>query len=68
MTLPDLAWLNSIPLIGDKLYSGWHNLLDMGGSAIWQSTPLCRHHHHMVCRSGGAYRSLYAALCPDAAV
>jgi predicted PurR-regulated permease PerM len=34
LTLPDLAWLNSIPLIGDKLYSGWHNLLEMGGAAI----------------------------------
>lgn len=34
MTLPDLAWLNSIPLVGAKLYAGWHNLLDMGGAAI----------------------------------
>ncbi|MCS2147466.1 AI-2E family transporter YdiK [Scandinavium manionii] len=31
---PDLAWLNSIPLVGSKLYAGWHSLLDMGGSAI----------------------------------
>ncbi len=30
MTLPDLAWLNTIPVIGAKLYAGWHNLLDMG--------------------------------------
>jgi predicted PurR-regulated permease PerM len=34
MTVPDLAWLNSIPLVGTKLYSGWHSLLEMGGSAI----------------------------------
>ena len=34
MTLPDLAWLNTIPVIGAKLYAGWHNLLDMGGTAI----------------------------------
>ncbi|SFT60895.1 Predicted PurR-regulated permease PerM [Kosakonia arachidis] len=34
MSPPDLAWLHSIPLVGEKLYSGWHNLLDMGGSAI----------------------------------
>jgi predicted PurR-regulated permease PerM len=34
VTLPDFAWLNSVPLIGDKLYTGWHSLLDMGGSAI----------------------------------
>lgn len=34
MTLPDLAWLNSIPVVGAKLYSGWHSLLEMGGSAL----------------------------------
>lgn len=34
VTLPDFAWLNSIPLIGDKLYSAWHSLLEMGGAAI----------------------------------
>lgn len=31
---PDLSWLHAIPLVGDKLYTGWHSLLDMGGSAI----------------------------------
>ncbi|WP_050393881.1 AI-2E family transporter YdiK, partial [Salmonella enterica] len=25
---------NNIPLVGAKLYAGWHSLLDMGGSAI----------------------------------
>lgn len=34
MTLPDLNWLNSIPVVGARLYTGWHNLLDMGGAAI----------------------------------
>ncbi|EPH3061115.1 AI-2E family transporter YdiK [Klebsiella aerogenes] len=34
VTLPDFAWLNSIPLFGDKLYSAWHSLLEMGGAAI----------------------------------
>ncbi|MND60371.1 putative inner membrane protein [compost metagenome] len=34
MSIPDLAWLNSVPMIGAKLYSGWHSLLEMGGSAI----------------------------------
>ncbi|WP_194205837.1 AI-2E family transporter YdiK [Superficieibacter sp. 1612_C1] len=34
MTLPDLNWLNSIPMVGERLYTGWHNLLDMGGTAI----------------------------------
>lgn len=34
VTLPDFAWLNGVPLVGDKLYSAWHGLLDMGGSAI----------------------------------
>ncbi|MFW0767817.1 AI-2E family transporter YdiK [Trabulsiella odontotermitis] len=33
-TLPDFAWLNSIPFIGAKLYGAWHSLLDMGGTAI----------------------------------
>ncbi|MDR8231317.1 AI-2E family transporter YdiK, partial [Acinetobacter baumannii] len=28
VTLPDFAWLNSVPLVGDKLYSAWHGLLD----------------------------------------
>lgn len=37
MTLPDLAWLNTIPVIGAKLYAGWHNLLDMGGTALVQA-------------------------------
>ncbi|MDF7680806.1 AI-2E family transporter YdiK [Enterobacteriaceae bacterium ESL0689] len=31
---PDLAWLKSIPLFGDNLYSAWHNLLDLGGATI----------------------------------
>lgn len=34
LTPPDLAWLNSIPVVGAKLYSGWHGLLEMGGSAL----------------------------------
>lgn len=34
LTPPDLQWLNSIPLIGAKLYGAWHSLLDMGGAAI----------------------------------
>ena len=34
MTLPDLNWLNSIPLVGERPYAGWHSLLEMGGSAI----------------------------------
>ena len=25
MTLPDLAWLNTIPVIGAKLYAGWQD-------------------------------------------
>lgn len=34
MTVPDLAWLHSIPLVGERLYGAWHSLLEMGGSAI----------------------------------
>ena len=40
MTLPDLAWLNTIPVIGAKLYAGWHNLLDMGGRRSWRKSVL----------------------------
>ncbi|XNM78373.1 AI-2E family transporter [Escherichia coli] len=40
MTLPNLAWLNTIPVIGAKLYAGWHNLLDMGGTAIMAKSAL----------------------------
>lgn len=34
LVLPELAWLNSIPMIGSRLYSAWHNLVESGGSAI----------------------------------
>ncbi|EMH4160884.1 AI-2E family transporter YdiK [Pluralibacter gergoviae] len=34
LTPPDLAWLNTVPLVGGKLYIAWHSLLDMGGTAI----------------------------------
>ncbi|MFG6657326.1 AI-2E family transporter YdiK [Scandinavium sp. M-37] len=34
ITPPDLGWLKSIPMVGAKLYTGWHGLLDMGGNAI----------------------------------
>ncbi len=39
MTLPDLAWLNTIPVIGAKLYAGWHNLLDMGTAIMAKARP-----------------------------
>lgn len=69
MTLPDLAWLNTIPVIGAKLYAGWHNLLDMGGDGDHgESPPLYWHHHHPVRWAGGAYRALYGALCADASL
>jgi len=31
---PQLNWLNDIPLVGEKLYSSYHLLLDGGGSAL----------------------------------
>ena len=69
MTLPDLAWLNTIPVIGAKLYAGWHNLLDMGGDGDHGESPsLYWHHHHLVRWAGGAYRALYGALCADASL
>ncbi|CAK9885206.1 MAG: Putative transport protein YdiK [Candidatus Erwinia impunctatus] len=32
--LPELLWLNDLPLVGNKLYQGWKTLLDSGGSAL----------------------------------
>lgn len=32
--LPDMHWLNSIPLVGRKLFSAYHNLVQGGGSAM----------------------------------
>lgn len=60
MTLPDLAWLNTIPVIGAKLYAGWHNLLDMGDGDHGESPPLYWHHHH---RSLGRRRISGALWC-----
>lgn len=34
ITLPQLSWLNQIPLLGDSLYSGWHNLLESGAGTF----------------------------------
>ncbi len=32
--LPQLAWLNDIPVIGEKLYSSYHKLVAGGGAAL----------------------------------
>ncbi|QLK61603.1 AI-2E family transporter YdiK [Enterobacteriaceae bacterium Kacie_13] len=32
--MPDFHWLNSIPLVGHKLYSGWHALINGGGNVL----------------------------------
>lgn len=32
--LPDMHWMNSIPLVGRKLFSAYHNLVQGGGSAL----------------------------------
>ena len=37
VTLPDFAWLNSVPLVGDKLYSAWHGLLGVVVTALTQA-------------------------------
>ncbi|ATG17720.1 MULTISPECIES: AI-2E family transporter YdiK [Providencia] len=34
MTLPDLEWLNQIPMVGEKLYYAWHSLVASGGNAL----------------------------------
>ncbi|MEA1065128.1 AI-2E family transporter YdiK [Erwinia sp. HR93] len=36
LALPQLEWLNSIPLVGSKLYSSWHTLVNSGGSAMME--------------------------------
>ncbi|CAI0807916.1 putative inner membrane protein [Serratia proteamaculans] len=32
--IPDLAWLQSIPMIGDKIYTSYHTLVNAGGTAL----------------------------------
>ncbi|AEW44547.1 putative membrane protein [Serratia symbiotica str. 'Cinara cedri'] len=34
MHMPDLMWLQSLPMFGDKIYNSYHILLNTGGSAI----------------------------------
>lgn len=67
MTLPDLAWLNTIPVIGAKLYAGWHNLLDMGTAIMAKVRPYIGT-TTTVRWASGAYRALYGALCADASL
>lgn len=35
LTPPDMHWLNSLPLVGQRLYSTWHGLMSNGGSALF---------------------------------
>lgn len=32
--MPDMSWLKSIPMVGDKLYSGWFHLISDGSNAL----------------------------------
>ncbi|MCC8459008.1 AI-2E family transporter YdiK [Photorhabdus aegyptia] len=32
--IPTMTWLNSLPLVGDKLYSGWNSLITDGGNVL----------------------------------
>lgn len=32
--IPDLAWLHSLPMIGDKIYINYHILVNAGGTAL----------------------------------
>jgi hypothetical protein len=68
VTLPDFAWLNSVPLIGDKLYAAGTVCWIWAARRLWPKFALYRHHHHLVCRSGGAYRQAAGLLRTDAAV
>ena len=63
MTLPDLAWLNTIPVIGAKLYAGWHNLLDMGGRRSWRKSVLILAPPPPVRWAGGAYPGAFMVHC-----
>ncbi len=60
MTLPDLAAF-TIPVIGAKLYAGWHNLLDMGGTAIM--AKVCPYIGTTTTVSLGRRRHIRALLC-----
>ena len=34
LQLPAMEWLNTIPMVGNRLYSGWHALIAEGGNAF----------------------------------
>jgi len=34
LQIPDFTWLQSVPMIGDKLYAGWHTLVSQGSSVL----------------------------------
>ncbi|WP_145553629.1 AI-2E family transporter YdiK [Yersinia bercovieri] len=34
LRMPDVTWLQSVPMVGNKLYSSWHTLIAGGGNAI----------------------------------
>ncbi len=34
LTLPNLEWLNEIPMVGKKAYYAWHSLVASGGNAL----------------------------------
>ncbi|MDR9963507.1 hypothetical protein KIF59_00650 [Enterobacter cloacae subsp. cloacae] len=54
-------------MVGAKLYSGWHSLLEMGGSALMAKVrPYIGTTTTWFCGSGGTYWPLYDALCADA--
>ncbi|NYY79820.1 hypothetical protein DMH17_09650 [Raoultella planticola] len=68
VTLPDFASLNSVPLIGDKLYATWHGLLDMGAAIMAKIRPYRAPPPPARRRSGGAYRQTAGLLRADAVV
>ncbi|CNE90004.1 AI-2E family transporter YdiK [Yersinia nurmii] len=34
LQIPEMVWLKSIPMLGNKLYSSWHTLIAGGGNAL----------------------------------
>lgn len=68
MTLPDLAWLNTIPVIGAKLYARLAQFAGYGGTAIMAKVRPYIGTTTTWFVGHGAYRALYGALCADASL
>ena len=66
--IPDLARLQSVPMIGDRLYTSYHTLVNAGGAALLAKVQPYFGQTATVRGTGGAYRPSAAALRADVAV